>query len=94
MLPKQIPPVQTWSQLHHRVSPKELKTEYFSFLCYMLNIRPCQISPSAFHTNSIPQKLSHKQNATRGENQQGQEVELQKTIIYITNVIKMFEKMY
>ena len=60
MLPNQIPLVQTCSRLHHRVLPKRPKLKYDSFFCNMLII-------SAFHINSVPFKLCHERNATKGE---------------------------
>ena len=64
------------------------KTPYLDTFHAVSNIRPCQ-------TNSVPQKLRHEQNEIKGkEDQQEKEVGLQKTIIYVTNVKKMFKKIY
>ena len=64
------------------------KTPYLNTFHAVSNIRPCQ-------TNSVPQKLRHERNEIKGkENQQEKEVGLQKTIIYVTNVKKMFKKIY
>ena len=68
MLSNKLSPVLTGSRLPQKNSPKGPKTKYRSFLGNMSNIRTYQISPRVFHTNSVSQKLCHKQNATRGKN--------------------------
>ena len=70
--------------------------EYLIFcaVCNVSNIRHCHISPSAFHANSIPEKLCHKWNVTRGGKLTRKGSAITENDNLCHKLYKLFEKMY